>query len=102
MPAGRVTQGVCERVLLRVLVARARVIGWKMQRTTTFSLIPVCRHVSLMEIQFIKVAIFQVQKVEILTFRILTHGVEAAQACLTHRSSTHATALTRMGSVGFT
>jgi hypothetical protein len=43
----------------------------------------------------------QVQKGQILSFRILTHGIEADQACLTHRSYIHATTLTRMGSIGF-
>jgi hypothetical protein len=48
------------------------------------------------------VIIFRVQNGQIFTFCILTHGVEAAQACLIHRSSTHATTLTRVGSIGFT
>jgi hypothetical protein len=64
--------------------------------------VPTCPHGYLMEIPFIKVAIFQVQNGQILTFRILTHGVEAALASFTHRSSTHVTTLTRMGSIGFT
>jgi hypothetical protein len=55
-----------------------------------------------MEFQFIKVTIFAVQNDEILTFRTLTHGVEAGQACVTPRSSIRATALARMGSMGFT
>jgi hypothetical protein len=63
--------------------------------------VPTCPHVVLMEIQFIKVSVFRVQNDEILTFRILTHGVVAGQACLTHRSSIYATTLMRMWSIGF-
>jgi hypothetical protein len=63
--------------------------------------VPTCPLVVLMEIQCIKVIIFRVQKVQISTFRILTHEVEAGQAFVTHRSSTRATALMRMGSTGF-
>jgi hypothetical protein len=74
----------------------------EIEPSVTFALIPVCPHVSLMEIQFTKGTIFRVQNGQILTFRILVHGVEAGQACVTHRWSTHVTTLTRMGSIGFT
>jgi hypothetical protein len=74
----------------------------KFEPSATFYLIPTWPHVVLMEIQFIKGIIFRVRTVEILTFRILTHEVEAGQACSVHRSNTHATTLTRMGSIGFT
>jgi hypothetical protein len=74
----------------------------KFEPSAAFALIPTWSHGFLREIQFIKVAIFQVQNGQILTYRILTRGVEAGQACLAHRSSTHATTLTRMGSIGFT
>jgi hypothetical protein len=63
--------------------------------------VPTCPHGSVMEIQFIKVTIFQATNGQILTFRILMHGVEAGQACVTRRSSPHVTILTRMGSFGF-
>jgi hypothetical protein len=46
-------------------------------------------------------SIFRVQIDQILTFRILTSGVEADQAYVTPRSSTHATALSRIGSISF-
>jgi hypothetical protein len=53
------------------------------------------------ELQQCEVTNFRVQNGRILTFRILTHGVEAGQAYATHRSSIHATALTPVGSIGF-
>jgi hypothetical protein len=54
------------------------------------------------ELQQCEVTIFGVKNGQILTFRILTHGVEAALASCTHRSSTHATTLTGMVSISFT
>jgi hypothetical protein len=63
--------------------------------------VPMCPHVVLMKIQSIKFAIFRVQNGEILTFRILTHEVEADQARVIHRWSTHTTTLTMVGSIGF-
>jgi hypothetical protein len=57
----------------------------EIEPSATFALIPACPHVVLMEIEFIKVTVFQVQNGKILTFLILTHGVEAGQACPTHR-----------------
>jgi hypothetical protein len=43
---------------------------------------PPCPLGAVMEIQFIKVIIFRVEKVEILTFRILTRGVETGQTVM--------------------
>jgi hypothetical protein len=54
------------------------------------------------EVESDKGAENQVQNGQILTFRILTRGVEVGQAFVTHRSSTCATTLARMGSIGFT
>jgi hypothetical protein len=64
--------------------------------------VPTCPHGSVMEIQFIKVTVFQVQNGEILTFRILTHEVVAGQDCFIHRWSTHTTTLMMVGSIGLT
>jgi hypothetical protein len=69
---------------------------------STLRCVPLCARACLMEIQFIKVAIFHVQIDQILTFRILASGVEAGQACVIRHSGTHTITLTKMGSMSFT
>jgi hypothetical protein len=62
----------------------------------------ICTRGVPIELESDKSAKNQVQNDQILTFRVLASGVEAGQACVIHRSSTHTTTLTRMGSMGFT
>jgi hypothetical protein len=127
VPVDSMRQGVLESMLLCVLVVCARGserktenferirigrtcphspaptlhIGMQNRLRSIFHDVPTCPRVVLMKIQSIKFAIFRVQNGEILTLRILTHEVEADQASVIHRWSTHTTTLTRVGSIGF-